>query len=290
MEGTQFRIRFEGFEADEHALDMRHLGQSLVGLDRMISTGLIALSDRRPPRRGERFPLVVRAQEPVAGSVEIFGDLGPLVGALPLMQEVIATGASEIIWRWVSWVFLMAGGREKDADPQYTMLMQLTHSLAQYHERSEDKQRQFFLDILDRLHPAARSAVAPIGPSCDRATIPWVGDSEEATVVDAPMADAVRSKDKIEVGDMERMRVHVDGIIHHNRQLKVDNPEVPGAYLTAQVRDPAFDTVPNVYTDAASKKGWLIVDARPTYKAGALHGLYIMNAEAADDDGSGGSQ
>ena len=122
MGGPLFRIKFEGHAADQNVIDMRQLGQSLVGFERTVSTGFLALSANRVPKRTDRFPLVVRAQEPRAGSVDIVAELGPLAGYLPVLHDVFVTGAADLMWRWVSWVLLMAGGRSVDADPHFKEL------------------------------------------------------------------------------------------------------------------------------------------------------------------------
>lgn len=169
----------------------------------------------------------------------------------------------------------------QEADQHFTALIKLTESLNASHERREARQQQFLLEVLDRTRHYATQAVAPVGPECNTAhIISPTGESHE-TVIDVPVADAVRSKHKLEVGDMLEMRVHVDGIIHHNKQLKVEHPEESGTYITAQVRDPLFSEVPNVYAEAAASRGWLDVTAKPSYRDGKLYGLYIMDAKLA---------
>lgn len=91
------------------------------------------------------------------------------------------------------------------------------------------------------------------------------------------MADAIRAKEILEVGDMEKIRVRVDGVTIHNRSLKVELPEYPGKFYSAEVRDPAFDQTPNIYTAAIGQ--FLDVEAKPTRRPnGDLVKLYIMNA------------
>ncbi len=179
----------------------------------------------------------------------------------------------------------MNGGRQKDADPHFLALLEFAKQINASRDQSEERIQNFMLGVLDRLQRPAVNAVAPVGPSVKAVGIRVPGRDLE-TLVDEPMADAVRSKEKLDVGDMQQMRVRVDGIIHHNRQLKVEHPLESGAYITAQVRDPIFDGLPNIYTEAASMKGWLMVTAKPTYRDGRLYGLYIMDAETAGDDAS----
>lgn len=164
--------------------------------------------------------------------------------------------------------------------------MELTKEIHKGRIESEEANRKFLLEVLDRVLPSARGIVAPVGPSADTLTIAPVADDviRESTTIDVPMADAIRAGEKLTVGDMETMRVRVDGLIHHSKQIKIENPDEPGKFVTAQVRDPAFLEGENVYTDAVRVKGYLDVSAKPSRKAdGSLHALYILDARSVDD-------
>ena len=100
-----FVFKFDGYQTSSHNINMGQLGHSLIGLEKIINTGLIVLSQNRLPKRGEKFPLQIMAGEPKKGSVEIIGALGELSSVawtLPLVAEVFHTAAGELIWRWVS--------------------------------------------------------------------------------------------------------------------------------------------------------------------------------------------
>jgi hypothetical protein len=50
--------------------------------------------------------------------------------------------------------------------------------------------------------------------------------------------------------------------------------------LPAEVRDPAFDQTPNIYTQALADDLEITVQATPTYRGEELYRLYIMGAAA----------
>lgn len=282
-----FVLKYDGLDADDHTLDVRRFGEAMVGLDTVVNSGLVALAEYRQPKKGERLALRIRAKEPAQGSFEILAELSPVAMAtvLPLVPEIINSAAAEIIWRWLSWVLSMAGGRQNEADPHFAALMDLTKEIHKGRAESEEANRKFLLEVLNHVLPSARGIVAPVGPSADtlmiapdRATEP-----REHTTIDVPMADAIRAGEKLTVGDMETMRVRVDGLIHHSKQIKIENPDDPGKFVTAQVRDPAFLESENVYTAAVGVKGYLEVSAKPSRKAdGSLHALYILDARSID--------
>jgi hypothetical protein len=57
MVDPDIRIRYDGGDANNGSIDMRQLGRSLQGADKIISDGLIVLIQGRSPKRGERAPV-----------------------------------------------------------------------------------------------------------------------------------------------------------------------------------------------------------------------------------------
>ncbi|MGJ8626421.1 MAG: hypothetical protein ACSHXB_05620 [Sulfitobacter sp.] len=284
------RIHYEGLDADNHRLDLRAFGEAAIGLDRLANVGLIAISDLRFPKNGERFPMRIVAQEPKEASFDWLVDLAP-VGAimLPIVHEMFHTKASEALWYWISWVTSMSGGRKSEAEPYLAAIVEMTKDIHRGHAASEERTHKFMLDVLDRVQDPARKFVAPVGDSAN--SVELIADQRDKPLllthrIDVPMADAIRSKDKLEVGDMERMRLRVDGLIHHNRQLKVEHPDKPGKFITANVRDPAFsDEGDSIYTNAVARKGYIDVSAKPSRTAdGELRTLYILDASETGND------
>ena len=266
-------MQFRGEEAEAHRVDVRNLGQSLVGLDQILNFGLMTIDAGRPPKRGERFPLVVQAAEPRPGSFEILVWLAEGSWALPVVQDIIVSRSADICWHWVSGVLQRMGGRENDSTNNISQLIEiLGRELTHRHLETLEWQK---------LVRPSRSLVAPIGYSCDRILFP---KGDETTEIDMPMAEAIRSKNRLEVGDMEEMKVRVDGFTHHNRQLKVVHPAEPGRFITAHVRDPIFDSTPNVYIRAAVEKRFLRVRAKATRKEDRIQSLYIMDAQLVEND------
>ncbi len=83
---------------------------------------------------------------------------------------------------------------------------------------------------------------------------------------------------------LQEIDLRLDGFVHHTKKLNVENPENPGTFISADIRDPAFDVVPNAYTEAANVKGVLRVQAKLGYRAGVLEKIYIMDHGGRIDD------
>ena len=271
MEEPAFLIRFDGASADQHEIDMRQLGESLIGVERLITTGLFVMDAGRLPKRNERLPLLVRAKELQQGSVDIPALLGGAGAFLPLFHELYITSAAHIIWRWMSGALLKMGGREREAETHFTELFRLLDKV--------DARRHIEVLEWQKLSAPARRVVTPVGHSCDRLLLEMDGDTAE---IDLPVAEAIRSRDNLEVGDMESFRIKIDGFTHHNKQLKIAHLSEPGKFITGHVRDPVFQADHNIYTDAAIKQGWLNVTAKPVRKEGRIQALYIMDATEAE--------
>lgn len=276
-------MKFDGLAATQHELPMNQLGNALIGSDKIINSGLIAYAYGRLPKRGERFDLVVTAKEPKQGSMEIIAILQHSPWMLPIVQDFIITGGVDASFRVFSYILTKLGGRPREADMHLEALMQMNRDHLEARNVSEnnrlDSDRQWqstLLSLVDKLQPSASQAVSPIGKGAS--TLLLTSDSaEHETTIDEPMADAIRSKQDDEVGDMEKMTINVDGITHHNRQLKIKHPNIDGKFIVAEVRDPNFDAFPNAYTEAASNLSSLTVHAKPMLRNGELHRLYIMD-------------
>ena len=282
MENTSIVIRYDGLTAgSDHMIDMRRLGNALVGFDRIITTGLVVIGQGRLPRRNERLPFNVVAGEPKANCVSVLAAI--TTGAqqsFPFAMSVFQSAAPDLLWNWVSYVFKMLGGRMKEADPHFLRLMELTESIHKGDLEDRDKMRRFFLEVLDRVKPAAAAIAAPVGESSS--SLSFVEPtSGQVTTIGFPEAEAVRSKEQLEVGDMQTMKIRIDGLIKHSRRATVVSADEPGRYLPAEVRDPAFDQTPNPYTEALADDSEISVQATPTYRAGELHRLYIMGIAVA---------
>ncbi|WP_081158759.1 hypothetical protein [Ensifer aridi] len=270
-------IKFDGGEADEHRLPMRHLGAALIGIDNIVNQGLFIVAYGRPAKRRHRFELHLATEEPKSGSVEIVAILKEAQWVLPLLKDFVVAGGVEMSKHFLSYVLMRFGGRPTEANMHLEALMQINRDHLAARNQSDDQWRQMVLSVVDRLAPQARQVVAPVGNGAARLAL--IDDSSPPVVVDEPIADAIRSKQDDQVGDMTSMDLQVDGIIHHSRQLKIINPESENRFITAEVRDPLFSQLPNPYADAAAAMSTIRVKAKPVYRNGELFKLYVMDLE-----------
>ena len=183
MDGPHLTIRFLGGDADNHQIRLRQLGESLIGIERLITVGLFAVETGRFPKRGERLPFMVQASEPKRGSVEVMTWLADNAVLLPLFHELYLTGATDIIWNWVSGALLRLGGRTQDADNHFDKMTDIINVM--------DERRHLENMEWIKLANPARQVVAAIGRSCEHMHL--INKRDEKTDIDTPMADVIRS-------------------------------------------------------------------------------------------------
>ena len=272
-------LSFHGGHAREYRMRMRELGESLIGVERIVAAGLRVFETGRLPKPRERTPYVIETI-PKQGSIHIPVLIQENAFLLPLLQDLYLTGITDAIWRWVNGVMHKLGGREPEGDEHLRALERLL-------DKSMEHSHLEKMELI-RLSGAARQAVYPVGRSCEFLGVSN-GQSGEESIIDLPMAQAIRSADRLEIGNMYRVRIRVDGLMHHNKQLKVLHPREPGRFITAKVQDPTFHQTPNVYTDAVATKGYLDVQAKDALRHdGKIHTMYILDAWPAHEDGQGG--
>ena len=284
---TEFLLRYDGGEAVRHKMDMRLLGRSLIGVDQAIHRGLWAAMHPDIPRGKKKIDVRVQVEAPRAACVEVAGALSGVMGVLPFAYDVATGLGTDYIKNLLSAVVLYHGGRKADAQVNMERMLDIIAEgqKLQYADRESEratmervhaKTADALLEAVQSMHQQAREIVAPVGPSTETLKI---GDRTltEATVIDVAIAEAVRAGGGLEVGDMEVFAVKLDGITRHNRNARVEVPAEPGNYLAAEIRDPAFDEFPNVYTDAFGREAIIRVHARPTFRDGSLCKLHILN-------------
>lgn len=115
MTENTIQLVYDGGDAAHHAIDLRLLGQSLVGIDRIVSDGLIILSTGRLPKKGERATVITKIQEPVAGSYTIAGYWQEISTALAVGVPIITNIGTDIISEYVKSVLFYFSGKSLKA-------------------------------------------------------------------------------------------------------------------------------------------------------------------------------
>lgn len=241
-------LSYDGLQASHHRIDMRRFGYAIVGLDHVVTHGVIALTERRLARSRERLEFDVVAAQPSAGSVDSMGALMSAYqatqGQLPFLVQTINETFPELLWHWLSYVFKSLGGRPKEADPHFEKLMEFAEKIHSKEKIDRDREREFLLQVIDRLAPHASAVAVPVGESSNVLRFRRPG-TDKTTEIGVPEAQAIRSKEPVEVGDERIMKMRIDGLVKHTNRGSVELPDEPGRYFTIEIRDPVFEITPN---------------------------------------------
>lgn len=281
MSEPLFRLTYDGGDADAHVMDMRLLGLSLLGADRITSDGLIILATGRAPKRGERAPIITKVREPVAGSYDLPGMIQEAAWllnlGLPIAQQVIAAHLSG----WWSLVKAHHSGRPDLAERAMQSLLEMNrdHLAARdAHDARAHQERMAYAEIL-RVTLAIQQKpleqfVAPVGRSVSSATVRT--GSASPVSVEAEEAEAIRAMGALTWTDLEEIRLKTDGFRFHTSGLSIENPERDG-FLMAKVSDPRFEQQENAYTAAAQRRAEVIILGRKGYRGGELVKIDIVD-------------
>jgi hypothetical protein len=94
-------------------------------------------------------------------------------------------------------------------------------------------------------------------------------------------AEALRSRDELEVGETGEHLVEIVGVFKTNGACRVRLLEGDREVVSGKITDPALATPGNAYTTALDQGRPLLVMAKPTLKDGAIHRLFISDAQVA---------
>lgn len=276
-----FRIKYDGGDATGHVMDMRLLGLSMLGAERIVSDGLIILVHRRLPKRGERAPVILKAREPAEGSVELVLLLHAIFGTLDLGLPLAKDLAAYFLEEWWKAVIARFSGKTELAELAIKAMAEVD---ARRHEETMEinaqrHEEQMAMIALLRAgisgeQRAAEQFVAPIGPSVESAT--FFPSATRPVLIGTEEADAIRDGGKLNWGPLEQLTLKTDGFKFHTSGLSVENPEKEG-FLMARVRDPRFVQDDNPYTEAAQRRAEIVVTGRRGYKDSTLAGIDIVD-------------
>jgi hypothetical protein len=293
-------ISYDGGDASNHSIDAKLYGQSLQGIDRMVSDCLVIFSQERLPKRGERAPLLLKVKEAQAGSYEVLAYYQEASGLLAMGIPVLTAIGPDIVSHYVSAVLDWFRGKD-----QSTVELAIT-KMAEMHrvsvealttmnsealvtlDRKDARQHEAHMgiqDILKRAIDGSGSAavdyVAPVGRSVDTAS--FLSGNQPALTINKDDAEAIRDSQALDWRPIETTVLRTDGFKFHSNGLSVENPERDG-FLMADVSDPAFETESNPYTMAAQKRASIEVVARKGYKNGLLAKVQIVQFSKEIDD------
>ena len=304
MTSPHLIIRFRGADADDHRLDMRRLGEALIGVDRLVTHGLVALETGKFLRGREPRPLAMWASGPTPGCLEVSAWLTAVAGVAQPVYQAYVSAAPDLVLSWVKSVLTGRAGEtgmamqtaaqavqalsdanerlseqahrvEEHRHQEAMAAEEHRHQEAMAAEEHRHQEKMLMLSATPQIAGAAVQIVAAVGRSCDDIII---SNDNDELVVDVEMATAIRARSS--TGDVEKIRVRVRGVSLERGRVHLQLPSlhvVPGHVL-----DPLFADVPNAYTVALGRQSPLDVIVRPVMRDGQLRSYYVLGASLAE--------
>ncbi|MCK6450753.1 MAG: hypothetical protein L6R19_07835 [Alphaproteobacteria bacterium] len=204
-------LEYAGLYADDSLVDAQQLGESLVGLSR-VSNSLIhfwlAGQVSRDPRL---YQVRVYVGPPKAGSLiyEVMALMA--TGSLPLYAPLLCELAETVLPKIFGSVINWRIGRKAEADKMLDQIADITKSHGEFardvhqgHLRDKAWLQEHVTKLTSLLTPALQKVPEPVGQSCR--TIAFGRALVTAPVViDEPIAEVLKSKEPLEVGDMSTL-------------------------------------------------------------------------------------
>lgn len=289
MDSSPLLISYDGGDATQHKIDAKLLGQSLQGIDRLVSDCTVIFSYRRMPKRGERAPIVLKVHEPKAGSYELPALSQEVAGLLALGIPIIQAIGPEILSYYVQAVLDYFKGEDSSVDLAISKMADMHEASLRTFDAVDDRRHEAEMARHDEVMgmqellrraiagsgPAAVDYVAPVGRDRSVSTASFRSGSGVASFIDIEGADAIRESQKMEWQPISNALVKTDGFKYHSSVLSIENPDREG-FMMAEVVDPAFEDEQNAYTIAAQKRAQIEVVARKGYKNGILAKVQIL--------------
>lgn len=272
----------------ESLMDVQDLGISLQGLGKLANGIVHFYLHGQVARDARLYQVRVFAGPPKRGSI-LYDIIGLIVtGQLPLYAPLLCDLAETFVPRIMRGVIDLAVGRHSNTEQTIDKLIELANNhdafARQVHE-GHMRDKEWLKEHIDALaqqnHAPLRELVRPVGTSCRQIKF---GNERvtDAAVVDEPEAEALASKEKLEVGDTRQFRGTFEGVDTTNGvcKIKIDGGE---DVLRGKITDPALINVQNVYTHSLDTKRPIIITAKPVTKDGEIVRLFISDGRAADD-------
>lgn len=285
MESSNVMIlKYEGGLTDSHVIDAVRFGQSIQGIGKLYSSVGHFLYTGSVLNSRQRAAVRVHATESGAGCYEIGTFLtNAFVNSAAIKDMFFSDYINTYRWliaRIVSLVHDEGTGRadyKKAADEIMEKSKsddQVAAILAQGSIDNHAKLIDAFKEIALNNQPALRQAVAPVGRDCN--TLTQFG-SVKTTEADA---DAIRSKEDLEVGDMQEYRCErITGLNTKKGTCELEVEGIDGV-ISGKISDPVLSIPHNLYSQALDMHTPLVISAKPHLKGGVICKLYIADAKA----------
>lgn len=283
------KVSFDGKEADYHRMDAVHLGASLQDIAKVYNS-IGHMHFHLEMKQSHHSHVRVQVGPPERGSLFYFVYLMLLHGELAVFPELYFEAAEICVPELFKALIAKKTGQQALLEKSLELIDRQQHNYAQLAEKMHEDhvntqsrmmdQQDTLLRLVDKLatnnNKALSEVAAPVGKSVDE--VKQIPNNSEPIVIDAAIAEALRSPEEMKVGDVKTYFGVFAMIDKTSGRFKFVEKE-SGETLKGQITDPAVSIPENIYTHALDSAKLLEVTAKPLLKEdGSLHNIYISDA------------
>lgn len=280
-------IKYDGIDTDGHFIDAVYLGRSIEGTAKLYNQSIYLFDNGIVPSSKSKYRVKVYAQAPEKGSVSL-GLYSFITGAeLAVYPANWGKIASWLVPNLVKIVWQRIINKPDKMDKMIDFLREenernrvFAKDMSQMSIGAIMQDKSHLYDIINQLADSNKSnaklIAEPVGRSCSVLT--HSSDGHEMFTIDEPIAEFLRSKDDVEVSDLEKFKCRIEGVSRVNGycQVIIENVEKP---IPAKITDPELLNTGNIYTNALDRGIEIIIHAKSLTKDGKIKKLFISDAE-----------
>lgn len=260
-------LKFDGLDADQHRIDALYLGQSLAGTAKIYnSLGMLYFEGKLGTSAHSRFR--VQVGPPERGSVLYLVYLLLVHGEMAVYPELLIGMAELALPEFMRAMVARKTGQEEHLGRALDIIerqSQRYHEMVRATQDNDMQTRQDLLGVIDKLVSKNGAGLAEMAAPVGRSVrgIAHVPSRSDPIEIDAPTAEALRSKDELSVGDSITLVGVVTALDVETGLFKL---ETETGQFRGTVTDPALKSAGNVYSHSLDAVERIEIVAKPTLK------------------------
>jgi hypothetical protein len=277
-------IAYRGLYADQHLVDAQQFGHSLVGASKIANSichELLFEKITNNPRKYQvRFCVGPSRKNGLLQEI-----VAVVVTGLPLFPPFVIEIGRMFVEQMTKAMINTVLKKPSEADKALDVIAQqsqqfsdLARSMHEGHMQDKDRLFRLVTGLVRENRRSLRDLPEPVGRTVRTMAI----GREDPIIIDEPIAEVLRSREGLELGEIVEYDVELVGVFKTNGVCRIKLLGQDKVML-GKISDPALDQPNNIYTRALNEGGPLHVIAKPTLKDGELYKLYITSASIPEE-------
>lgn len=285
---TSLEVKYNGLDANKHLVDGVYLGRSIEGTAKLYNDALFLFENGKLPSSRSVYNSKIYMGVPQEGSLFLGFTSMVAAGQMAVYPELWGQMAEWFVPEFIKATYNKLLNKEDRVkqilefvqnESQQNREFALEMSKMAIGAVVQDKAQLYNLveKNAENNRKAARLSVEPVGRSC--LSITQEKNKVSFIEIDEPSAEVIRSKEELEVTDMQKYTCQIEAVDKTNGSCRVlltgeDKP------IMGKIDDPQLQQTGNVYTHALDQDSEIVITAKTTVKKGEIQKFYISDAKS----------